>query len=155
MKKIISILMFASLILVANPVNLQKSCDNGDLASCNNLGILYSNEKVATQSDYKIASELFGKACEGGYAYACNNLGILTANGTGVNQDINMAILLYKKACDGNDFMGCHNAGYMYDAAFGVARDQRMAKDFYAKSCEMGGYQPSCDRFRELKNQGF
>ena len=50
----------------------KKSCDLGEGAGCNNLGILYADGKGVSQDDTK-ASELYKKSCDLGSADGCKN----------------------------------------------------------------------------------
>ena len=101
MKKIFLPLIAASVLAVGADINaLQKECDDGNGASCYELGVLYDNAGNGAAQDYQKAAELYSKACELGSGAGCSNLGFLYGNGNGVAQDSKKAAQLYAKACD-------------------------------------------------------
>ena len=107
MKKIFLPLIAASVLAVGADINaLQKECDDGNGASCYELGVLYDNAREGAAQDYQKAAELYSKACELGSGAGCSNLGFLYDNGSGVAQDSKKAAQLYAKACDMGDEAG-------------------------------------------------
>jgi len=58
----------------------KKSCDNGAVLGCDNLGVMYRDGTGVTR-DLGRAAELFRKACDGGDAGECSNLGVCYREG--------------------------------------------------------------------------
>lgn len=84
------------------PENMQKACDAGDGAKCNDLGAAYSLER-----DEGRAAEFFRKSCDLSNGTGCRNLGKSYDDGRGPAQDRSKAAELYKKACGLGDAKGC------------------------------------------------
>ncbi|WP_423904375.1 tetratricopeptide repeat protein [Campylobacter showae] len=76
---------------------LKKECDDGNGASCYELGVLYDNARNGAAQDYQKAAELYSKTCELGNGGGCYNLGNLYAQGRGVKKDTNAAKITSKK----------------------------------------------------------
>lgn len=108
MKKIFLPLIAASVLAVGADINaLQKECDDGNGASCYELGVLYDNAREGAAQDYQKAAELYSKACELGSGGGCYNLGNLYAQGRGVKEDANAAEKYLKKACEMEPELAC------------------------------------------------
>ena len=84
---------------------LIKLCDSGNLAACENLGILYSTDL----KDIKKANEFLQKACDGFYGHSCWILGSnIEENSCKVDKsNCNKVLGLYKKACALGSQLGC------------------------------------------------
>lgn len=54
---------------------MKKSCDNGNMRACWNLGLLYSNGRGVERNSKK-ALDLYKIACEGGYEKGCTSYDI-------------------------------------------------------------------------------
>jgi len=54
---------------------MKKSCKNGNMRACWNLGLLYSNGR-GVKRDKNKALELYKIACEGGYKNGCTSYDI-------------------------------------------------------------------------------
>ncbi len=99
---------------VEKPEKYKKSCDGGNAAACNRLGLIYYAGSGGVKQDTLKAVELFIKACDGGDATGCTFLGFMYNNGLGVEYDTLKAVAFYTKACNGGDTLGCKNLGIMY-----------------------------------------
>ena len=109
MKKIFLPLIAASALLNGADLDaLPKGCDDGNRASCYELGVLYDNAREGAAQDYQKAAELYSKACELGNGGGCYNLGNLYAQGRGVKEDTNAAEKYLKKACEMEPELACN-----------------------------------------------
>ncbi|MGA2672528.1 MAG: tetratricopeptide repeat protein, partial [Terracidiphilus sp.] len=115
----------------------QNACDGGEMAACNNLGLLYEFGLGVTQ-DFAQARALYRKACDGGQISACTSLGTFFYSGQGVLQDYAQAHALFQRACDAGDTGGCSNLGTLYTNGQGVAQDYAQARILYKKACDGG-----------------
>ena len=77
---------------------LQKACDARNTAACNNLAIIYSENRKGVARDYAKAAQLYQRACDIG-ADGCGNLASMYQSGEGVAKDEVKAVQLYKKCC--------------------------------------------------------
>jgi TPR repeat protein len=50
---------------------------------------------------------LYKKSCDLGFARSCYNLGFLYENGTGINQDIDSAVIYFRYACANGVYASC------------------------------------------------
>jgi TPR repeat protein len=66
-------------------------------------------------------------------------------DGTGVEEDVDLALGFYKKACTGNNFGGCFNVGVLYEGGQGIDANAELAREFYRKACD-GGYTRGCSK---------
>lgn len=130
----------------------RTACDGGDLAGCNNLGLMYRHGQGVGPDDAQ-AVALYRKACDGGHLGACNNLGNEYDRGRGVTMDKAQAVALYRKACDGGAPVGCDNLGRMYEKGRGVALDAGRAVALFRKSCD-GGFLKGCNRLGLMYEKG-
>ena len=150
MKKIFLLLITASVLAVGADINaLQKECDDGNSASCYELGILYDNAREGAAQDYQKAAELYSKACELSSGAGCSNLGFAYANGRGVDQNYAKASEFYAKACDMGNGGGCYNLGNLYAQGRGVKEDANAAEKYLKKACDMEP-ELACDRYKEF-----
>lgn len=85
-----------------------RSCDNGGLDGCYNLGIKYFRGEGVKQ-DYKQSFTFFKKVCDGGKVEGCNNLAVMYNNANGVKKNVKLARTMFKKACDGGYKPSCEN----------------------------------------------
>ncbi len=51
---------------------MKKSCDDGYMRACWDLGLLYSNGRCA-EGDRQKSLDLYKKACDGGYEKGCDS----------------------------------------------------------------------------------
>ena len=79
-----------------------RACDQGWMAGCGSLGLIYVLGKDGVPTDKIRAAELFEKACDGGYAASCSNLGLMYKHGDGLPADTTKALAYLKRACDLN-----------------------------------------------------
>ena len=85
-----------------------RSCDNGGLDGCYNLGVKYFRGEGVKQ-DFKRSFALFKKVCDGGKVEGCNNLAVMYNNANGVKKNVKLARTMFKKACDSGYKPSCEN----------------------------------------------
>ena len=71
----------------ADPDNLIRGAEQGDVRALNNLGLLWARGVGVPAPDFKEAMRWWKEAAKRGYSLSMNNLGLLYANGHGVKQD--------------------------------------------------------------------
>ncbi len=133
-----------------NPIYLEKSCDTGDVDSCNELGQLYYNGDKNVSVDFTKAVKLYEIACNGNNMSGCSGLGVMYHNGEGVKKDSSKAYVLFEKACKSGESVGCNNLGYLYETSAGVKQDLVKAKELYQQACA-AGYDYACENYKRLK----
>ena len=89
MKKILSILLFASLCFCYDASDLplaKKACKQGNAEGCFALAFLYQ-EGLGVEQNYQKAVEYYKKACNKYNARSCASLGFAYNAGRGVRQN--------------------------------------------------------------------
>jgi TPR repeat protein len=66
------------------------------------------------------------------------NLGVMLANGKGVEQDLELALVWYQRAAEAGHVLAQYNLGSMYARGRGVDRDERRALEWYRMAAEQG-----------------
>ncbi|PKL52293.1 MAG: hypothetical protein CVV37_01865 [Nitrospira bacterium HGW-Nitrospira-1] len=115
----------------------EKSCKLDSEIACNNIGVLYFNEKK-----YEKAKSWFEKACNLKNGVGCYNTGFLYANGMGVKQDISAMLRLYNRGCELNSIEACAALGELHEKGGNKNEDFRISvfKDTeYAVCCSLYG----------------
>ncbi len=84
----------------------QEACDDGTLASCTILGMMYERGAGVEQDAWRAAA-LYMTACDGGVLAACTNAGRLYERGVGVGRSLVRAADLYRQACGGGEALAC------------------------------------------------
>ncbi|WP_148803698.1 tetratricopeptide repeat protein [Campylobacter concisus] len=159
MKKIFSVMLFASCFCFANEYDivqaalknkdyekaekiLNKECGQNRAWACNQLAFLYAKGDLKILSLFesaKKAKELYQKACDGGNANGCAGLGEMFFR----EQNYAKAFELYQKACDDEDGYGCGRLASLYYKGLGIEKDKSKAKELNKKACDLGN-QFSC-----------
>lgn len=111
---LLTLVLLAAACAVAAPTpaaaqdkdSFQRRCDEGDLAACNILGLMYETGSGVGQNMGR-AREIYREACEAGETAACTSLGLLLAHGDGMPQDREGAAARYRMACEAGDRFGC------------------------------------------------
>ncbi|MGI0440331.1 tetratricopeptide repeat protein [Helicobacter himalayensis] len=130
-----------------------QSCDNGDVSSCYELGILYSNGENIKQ-DYHKSVSYYESACNAGYLPACNNLGVLFFQGLGVRQDYQRSLELYDMSCQRGNADACNNLGVMFENGYGIEKkDPVQAGLYYTDAC-IGKSPKGCYNLAVLAMEG-
>ncbi|MCR4941536.1 MAG: sel1 repeat family protein [Campylobacter sp.] len=127
------VLIFGVLCLNASEVQnrLQSACDNGDMMSCKDLGIVYDISKIGVEKNASKALEYYIKACNGGEKSACSLAGGLYHRNF---DDLQNAQNYLTKACDMGEFHACDELGGILLSK----QDKQKALEFFTKSCKLG-----------------
>ncbi|CAG7827258.1 unnamed protein product, partial [Allacma fusca] len=91
--------LVASMLVSAQPADLVKEAQQGDVKAQYNLGVMLANGKGVAQNQGE-AVKWFRKAAEQGDADAQYNLGAMLANGEGVAQNQGEAVKWFRKAAE-------------------------------------------------------
>lgn len=129
-----------------------EQCSRGDLGSCNNLGLAYS-QGAGVAKDEARAAELYKKACDGGHAGGCNNLAAKHFFGVAGQRDLAAAAASTTRACDLGDALGCANLGNDYANGWGVPKDGARAVALSKQGCD-GGESFACSVLGSLYERG-
>jgi TPR repeat protein len=98
-KIIITMAIMLSINLSANS-KFKQECDNGQMQSCIELGILYYTGE-GVKEDIKKSQVLFKKACKNRVARGCYYLGfVFLRGGEGTQQSNRKAMLAFARACN-------------------------------------------------------
>jgi TPR repeat protein len=90
------LLVSLALLACQDAERVRRSCDGGNAAACNDLGVLYADGEGVPQNSARAAA-LYQQGCDGGEARGCSNLGVLYENGAGVPQNSARAVSLYQQ----------------------------------------------------------
>lgn len=105
-KIIITIAIFLSLDLSANQ-KYQQLCNDGQMQSCVDLGMLYYTGEGVKQ-DIKKSQKLFKKACKNRVARGCYYLGFgFLRGGEGIKKSKRKAMLAFGRACNFGSERSC------------------------------------------------
>ena len=99
------------------------------------------------------AVKWYKAAAEQGDADAQFYLGNMYYKGQGVKQDYAQAVKWHKAAAKQGNARGQAFLGVMYLFGEGVPQNYQLAKEWFGKACD-NGYQPACDLYRKLNEQG-
>ena len=84
--------LVASLLVTAQPADLVKEAQQGDVTAQYNLGLMLANGEGVAQNQRE-AVQWYRRAAEQGAANAQNNLGVMLAKGEGVPQNDSQAYI--------------------------------------------------------------
>ncbi|WP_162166783.1 tetratricopeptide repeat protein [Campylobacter fetus] len=79
----------------------KETCNAGNMADCNRLGICIDTKNYALRMKY------FKRSCDGGCGYGCINLAYYYKEGRVVRQNYKIAKEYYGRACDLGEELGC------------------------------------------------
>jgi|GEM_PF-480018 len=97
------------------------------------IGMMYMST-IGQEADPKTAAAWFRKAALQGHADAQVELAALLETGTGLKQNLPLAIKLYVKAAKHGNAEALYALGVLHETGIGVAKDLRKARAFYAKA---------------------
>ena len=107
----------------------ERTCNNGNINSCYNLGVSYENG-IGVEQDYEKAYSFYKKACNYNMQSACYNLGVFYYNAYEIDKDIPKAKSLFLKACKlGNDD-GCNHYSMLENKQKTIENKQQKEIDF-------------------------
>ena len=118
----------------AQDSRLVTSCEGGDLAACNNLGVDYDLAGRPAE-----AVQYFSKVCDGGLAIGCSNLAEFYYDGRGVQQDTRRALQLFTGARETDVGSGCAGFCVVALSDFDLGDDQvSMCRQVIQRACDGG-----------------
>lgn len=118
----------------------RKSCDNGVLLACTNLGEMLRDGDLASQAS---AAEIFRKACDKGNGHGCRSLGQMAQAGNDAAGPKSHAIRYFNKGCDSGDAGSCFNSGLAYWTGHHAHKSAKRAFASFSKGCGLRSA-PSC-----------
>jgi TPR repeat protein len=93
-------------------------------------------------------------ACKRGeHGRSCAILGAMYEEGSGVDQDLKVAVEHYLNSCLLGDSMGCHLAGLKYTLGIGVQPNNAQASRSFDAACKLGNGD-GCAMFGLLRSAG-
>jgi TPR repeat protein len=131
---------------------LTRDCDEGALAVCDALGVVYIKGR-GVEIDPTKARALFRRACDGGVAAGCYSMATLYRHGLGVGRNVPEAMRFLDKACGLGNYLACQDAAVTYGSGDGVPRDFRRSMLFFEKACD-GGWSPACSNLARFYEYG-
>ncbi|MDD2449131.1 MAG: sel1 repeat family protein [Sulfurimonas sp.] len=116
-KIIIAMTIVLSMDLLASK-KLKQACDNEEMQSCIELGIVYyTGDRV--KEDIKKSKRLFQKACQNRVARGCYYLGFVFLRGAqDIEQNKKKAILAFSKGCDIGSERSCEQYHKLEDKGY-------------------------------------
>ncbi len=126
----------------------RRGCDDGDLASCSVLGVMYEKGRGVPQ-DRGRAAQLFGHACRNGNPRACVSLGRMMESGASARADVNGAAMMYDTACMAGEREGCFEHGRVLSNR----GELRRASELLNQACREG-HAPACEMLGLMAQQG-
>jgi TPR repeat protein len=122
----------------ADPANLIRGAEQGDVRALNNLGLLWARGVGVPAPDYQEAMRWWKEAAKRGYSLSMNNLGLLYANGHGVPQDYAQALKWWEMSAETGDAWAMNSIGDLYENGHGVERDYAQAREWYERAAQGG-----------------
>jgi hypothetical protein len=122
----------------ADPDNLIRGAEQGDVRALNNLGLLWARGVGVPAPDFKEAMRWWKEAAKRGYSLSMNNLGLLYANGHGVKQDYGEALKWWEMSAERGDAWAMNSIGDLYENGLGVERDYGQARSWYERAAQGG-----------------
>ncbi len=119
---------------------LQDAAARGSGEACNELGLVYTEGKVAAK-DPRIAARWFGKACQLGFSGGCANLAIqsLFSGVPGSEEDLAQALNQLELECaKGTNGQSFYLVGLAYETGRGRPVDKQKARVLYFRGYELG-----------------
>ena len=140
----------------------ERACDGGMAVACDGAGYDYAmggrgvpKDKLAAQSYYQRAANLWSRDCDKGDGDSCQHLSILlrAGNPTQAREVLQRAAMLWQAACDTGEIRACVSVGSAYANGWGVVRNQDMAAASFRRACQMGDA-GGCNGFGQLALDG-
>lgn len=131
----------------------KKACHNGNVSSCDKIGILATKERNDENPykrlneeegkpypDPKEGIEYFQKACDQGFLHSCGKLASFYLHGNIVERNLEKGFSLSVRSCDeGKNPIACYNSylSYFYGLQGLVDKDLGKAKEYLLKYKEI------------------
>ncbi len=154
---------------------LERTCSNGSIAACGNLGqLILASGRVQT---FARATDLLQRACSGGSETFCGDLARVYAQGLGTRSNPALANELDERACRAHSLDACERvlprtqgrealefhrhacesergeSCFIIAQTIGSALDATELLQLYLRSCT-GGHAPGCSKLGELVESG-
>jgi TPR repeat protein len=134
---------------------LRDRTDHGVGEACNELGLIYTEGKLAPKNP-AAALRLFTKACECGFEGGCENAGIqVLFDGAPASAAEAAQIVdhLEKESLRGTNGLSSYLVGYAYETGRGRTRDKRIARACYAQAAALGDL-GACKNLAQMELNG-
>ncbi|HEX4384712.1 MAG TPA: tetratricopeptide repeat protein [Myxococcales bacterium] len=116
---------------------LQKLCNQGKGASCDELGVRY-RFGIDVKVDTLRAADLFKKACSAKDPEGCADDAFAIGMGEGVSANPGGALPRLAKQCDGGLARACGNLATLYYRDLGGPENSKRAIDMWVDACKKG-----------------
>jgi len=148
--KLILVLWFGLTCVNAIEVEIE-ACNQGNIASCYEVGIiLTTGENAEDQEKKNLGLEYMRKACGYGEEKACDILG----ENYFKNGNFGASIPYLKRSCDRNIVSACEGLGTIYRDGHETKQDDVTSREYYEKACELGS-KDSCINVAIIYRGGF
>lgn len=117
---------------------LQPLAEGGDARAQYGMGKIYETGGGRVSADPGKAVSWYGKAAKQGVAAAQNNLALMYAEGRGVAQNKEQALVLWETAARGGHPQAQYNLGLMFYRGEGVERDSAKAVTWFKLAADNG-----------------
>src|SRR6266850_3294051 len=105
-----SMILAVLLLAAVSPAALEKSCDAGDAAACDELGIRL-RDGIGIRRDEARAADLFRKSCKGKDKGGCADDARALAMGEGQDADAHAALPRLEHLCKAGSGRACGHLG--------------------------------------------
>jgi TPR repeat protein len=130
-------ILFIALLAATTPASLEKSCNAGKIAACDELGGRYS-DGLGVKRDETRAGRLFRESCKAGNRDGCADDARALALGEGQPADPKTALPRLDKMCRDGESRACGHLGELLLRGLGKPEDAPVAEDLLAKACDKG-----------------
>lgn len=113
-------------------------CEQGERASCHELGRLHLDGTSGVLKDVPRARTLLEKSCGLDDGGGCSDLGIALMSGEAATNDPARAAASFDKACKLGEANGCFNLANLHYDGTGVPADKAKAFTLYEQACNAG-----------------
>ena len=131
-------MMLAFLLIAAvSAADLEKSCNAGKAAACDELGTRFRDGFGVRRNEVR-AAQLFRKACQGKDNDGCADEARAMALAEGQNGDPRKALPRLEQLCKAGRARACGHLGEIYLRGLGSPQDAGRAEDLLLKGCDKG-----------------
>jgi TPR repeat protein len=125
------------LLAAASPAELEKSCNAGKPAACDELGNRLQ-DGVGVRRDEVRAAELFRKACKMKHQDGCADDARALALGEGQEANPRAALPRLEQLCKAGWLRACGHLGDIFSRGIGAPQDSTRAEGLLTTSCDKG-----------------
>ena len=111
---------------------LRTLAEDGDAAAQHVIGCLCDLEPEGAEK----AVQWWRKSAAQGHAASMNDLGAAYEEGSGVEQDLQHALMLYLRSAEQGDCQAMANLGRMYEYGIGLPADKVLMVQWYRRAAE-------------------